>query len=241
MPRKHANTFAVIDMIAAERIRQIETEGFSHAHDDQYRHGELPRAAACYAMNVGKSEMLETSHNTTLSRQQFAAAAMPPDWPWPGEWWKPYSPLQDLVRASALLVAEIERRLRDHSLPALKPPGTPPSPPDDAYVADRRFATTTEARAIIEGAPSDIRARLAEACAVAGFACRFLPARMRSSLCLTLAAPPSIDLKSAMDQIAAQGFRLFDRTAVKDHADPAICAHVDTGIRHQAQDALEDA
>lgn len=30
-------------------------------------------------------------------------------WPWSREWWKPKNPRRDLVKAGALIVAEIER------------------------------------------------------------------------------------------------------------------------------------
>ena len=289
MPRKHADTLAVIDMIAAERIRQMEAEGFSKARDDQYQHGELARAAGCYALNVGKATAYETQHAVQLSRAQFAASPMPADWPWAGDWWKPYTPLQDLVRAAALIVADIERLLRQRTHPSFRPAPQLPPPPsasevaallitprqeglakaadapahydigklyvstsrlpgaDDAYTADRRFmfvSLANEGRAILEGNPTDLRARLAETCAKAGFSCRFLPARSPGSLTLTLAAPPLVDLKAAMDAIAAQGFCLLDRVMLKDHADPAICARVaiggGTAAQKQAQEALED-
>lgn len=34
---------------------------------------------------------------------------VPPTWPWGAEWWKPKEPRRDLVRAGALIIAEIER------------------------------------------------------------------------------------------------------------------------------------
>lgn len=38
-----------IELIAAERRRQIEVEGYSAAHDDEHIGGELAAAAVCYA------------------------------------------------------------------------------------------------------------------------------------------------------------------------------------------------
>lgn len=86
---------AAIEDVLAERRRQVEGEGFSPRHDDHHSPGELARAGACYA--VAASQALE-SHIYD-----------PPPWPWADAWWKPKTPRRDLVRASALLIAEIER------------------------------------------------------------------------------------------------------------------------------------
>lgn len=76
--------------VLAERQRQIEELGWLHDHDDEYEQGELAFAASCYAVaNSG--------------------ATVPPEWPWSPEWWKPRDHRGNLVRAAALLLAEIER------------------------------------------------------------------------------------------------------------------------------------
>lgn len=86
-------TAAAADVLA-ERLRQVATEGWTPAHDDEYEHGELADAAGCYA----------------LSSELFDCAGEPPrPWPWPDEWWKPTSRRRDLVKAGALILAEIER------------------------------------------------------------------------------------------------------------------------------------
>lgn len=82
--------------IEAERTRQINQEGWSHEHDDQYQFNELAIAGGLYALNA---------HD--LSPAHFRSP--PSNWPWSPEWWKPKSAREDLVRAVALLVAEIER------------------------------------------------------------------------------------------------------------------------------------
>lgn len=87
---------SVIAEILAERGRQQLAEGFGHAHDDAHDTGDLAVAAACYALNatwlhhIGMRELVDKY------------------WPWPG-WWKPKDPRRDLIRAAALIVAEIER------------------------------------------------------------------------------------------------------------------------------------
>lgn len=78
--------------VLAERQRQVEQEGWTPARDDQCDDRELAMAAAGYIM-AGK---LET-------------APRPKHWPWPIEWWKPRGLRRNLVRAGALVLAEIER------------------------------------------------------------------------------------------------------------------------------------
>lgn len=87
-----------IELIADERQRQIEQEGWSLHGDDQHLAGELALAASCYAIPPGEHYCPD-----------------PPDsWPWDPSWWKP-SPddrVRELVKAGALIVAEIERLQR---------------------------------------------------------------------------------------------------------------------------------
>ncbi|MGJ7924933.1 ead/Ea22-like family protein [Klebsiella aerogenes] len=86
-------TAAAADVLA-ERKRQVTAEGWTPGHDDEYEHGELADAAGCYA----------------LSSELFDCAGEPPrPWPWPDEWWKPTNRRRDLVKAGALILAEIER------------------------------------------------------------------------------------------------------------------------------------
>ncbi len=81
--------------VLAERQRQKEKEGWTEAHDDKHDFGELARAAACYAMNAGQGI--------------GSGATIPVGWPWSNKWWKPKTPRADLIRAGALILAEIER------------------------------------------------------------------------------------------------------------------------------------
>lgn len=85
-------TAAAADVLA-ERKRQVTADGWTPGHDDEYEHGELADAAGCYA----------------LSSELFDCAGEPPrPWPWPDEWWKPTNRRRDLVKAGALILAEIE-------------------------------------------------------------------------------------------------------------------------------------
>lgn len=92
--------------VLAERNRQVSVEGWTPAHDDAHTGGELATAGACYALgaNVPQAE------RRALTPAQMAAwHARATLWPWPLRWWKPKSERRDLVRAAALIIAEIER------------------------------------------------------------------------------------------------------------------------------------
>lgn len=104
---------SAIEDIAAERQRQINEEGWFAEHDDKHRQGELAIAGAWYAFNspyVGKSDCIgdPSLEGHELSRT-FNGEYSAFRWPWPIEWWKPTNPRRDLVKAAALIVAEIER------------------------------------------------------------------------------------------------------------------------------------
>lgn len=83
--------------VLAERRRQIEVEGFSPEHDRQHDLGDLPAAAACYALFA--------------QREALGLRRGEPDhaWPWSLGWWKPGDARSALVKAGALILAEIER------------------------------------------------------------------------------------------------------------------------------------
>lgn len=93
-----------IEDVVNERQRQQLVEGYTTDRDDSYTYGELAGAAACYARHVnGRSWVFGSNPD------DYQAEPMPDSWPWDEEHWKPKSPRQDLVRAAALIIAEIER------------------------------------------------------------------------------------------------------------------------------------
>jgi len=89
-----------IDDVAKERRRQIECEGWTEEHDNSHLPGELAAAGAAYAASASR----------LLNGDRTAPQCDPPRlWPWNRRWWNTKDPRRDLVRAAALLVAEIER------------------------------------------------------------------------------------------------------------------------------------
>ena len=86
-----------LEDVLAERRRQIEVEGWTPEHDDEHTSGEMAQAAACYAVS------------STMTRELPALDMVTSVWPWSLDWWKPKGRRTDLIRAAALIVAEIER------------------------------------------------------------------------------------------------------------------------------------
>jgi len=86
----------VVNDIATERKRQIEVKGWTAEHDDTHTNAEMAQAAVCYVMG----------------RTRFGGAYDPENlWPleWDTSWWKPGTYRRNLVKAAALIIAEIER------------------------------------------------------------------------------------------------------------------------------------
>ena len=85
---------ALLDVMN-ERDRQWNEENFDPKHDDQHQRGELASAACSYVLE-------------TLRRDGSLVFG---SWPaeWDIQWFKPTTPRRNLVKAAALLIAEIER------------------------------------------------------------------------------------------------------------------------------------
>lgn len=84
-----------IERIATERRRQIEEEGWTPEHDAQHINGELSTAAAYYSYPCQDPSFLYPGS-------------------WSREWMKrkgfPIPTDRDLIKAGALIAAELDRR-----------------------------------------------------------------------------------------------------------------------------------
>lgn len=92
------DTHAAAQDVLTERLRQIEGEGWTPEHDDQHTQGQLAGAAGCYAFGSA----LAGAGDPIVKRPYHL-------WPWAAEWWKPTNQRRMLVKAGALILAEIER------------------------------------------------------------------------------------------------------------------------------------
>lgn len=82
----------VLNDVLSERARQ-ESKGYDEEHDDRYTTNELARAAIVYALSGDGVK-------TSLGRKMY---------PWPEGTFKDEGRRANLIKAAALLVAEIER------------------------------------------------------------------------------------------------------------------------------------
>lgn len=99
-----------ISDITVERLRQVGSEGWTPKHDDDHNKGEISAAAAAYAKSA-------SSRESTMANVSRWERVPPPEWPWDSVWWKPSDARRELVKAAALIVAEIERLDRVSSTP----------------------------------------------------------------------------------------------------------------------------
>lgn len=95
----------IIDEIIAERKRQIHDKGYTSESDDAHTNNELIDAAIAYC---------------TSAKKETAAAKE--CWPLALEHFKPSEERRDIIKAIALLIAEVERidRIKDKWIPAVK-------------------------------------------------------------------------------------------------------------------------
>jgi hypothetical protein len=94
--------------VLAERQRQVEKEGWTPEHDDEHTDGSMARAAAAYCLCAeGPPRPGEPSefHSSRPWDFNILRAIWPRSWNWP----RPKDRRRNLVRAAALILAEIER------------------------------------------------------------------------------------------------------------------------------------
>lgn len=108
--KSHPSPTVIIDilsgvsLISEERDRQILQNGYSPTHDDRYNSGEINDAAIAYAMAAAKQARGES---VEYLRSAVDTGEFP--WPWEERWWKPSEdPIRNLVKAGALIAAEID-------------------------------------------------------------------------------------------------------------------------------------
>jgi len=107
------------ELIAAERRRQFDSDGYTPEHDRLHNDDSLARAAATYALPARSRDYRQLLDGS---------GAVPMHWPWGVAAWKPtrrewnqtksegyldveavHCRIRDLVKAGALIAAEIDR------------------------------------------------------------------------------------------------------------------------------------
>lgn len=132
-----------VSLIASERDRQIRSEGWDAAHDDAHDDDTLLAAALCYA---------------TEALAESSECIPPSEWPFDAEWWKPGTRARMLVKAGALIAAQLDyderAKYKEHVL-TLSPGEwdafiaileNPPAPSDILIAAMRRHGYTVRSK-----------------------------------------------------------------------------------------------
>ncbi len=91
-----------VELIAEERQRQIEKEGWTAEHDAQHTSGELADAGAYYALTDETIGFIDDNWGNDRSLHI---------WPFDLKWRKrtPENRIRELQKAGALIAAEIDR------------------------------------------------------------------------------------------------------------------------------------
>lgn len=110
------------ELIAAERQRQYRPqstggEGYNETHDDLHTDGQFADAAACYADMA--ASVVRGAHPEEV-QELYLSGAHGLVWPWEEVDFRPGTPIQMLVKAGALIAAEIDRLQRNKA--AQEPP-----------------------------------------------------------------------------------------------------------------------
>ena len=90
-----------VQAVIAERFRQKEVEGWDEAHDDAHLPGELAQAGAAYALAMNSVVISKYGTTTPFNGRDI--------WPWTSDWWKAKDTRRNLVKAAALILAELEK------------------------------------------------------------------------------------------------------------------------------------
>lgn len=100
-----------IELIAGERMRQIEKEGFDAKHDHEHRNDALAIAGGIYAMP--EKARLFTSYGKDGDKENY----YPLLWPFEPKMYKPTPDdrKRELIKAGALIAAELDRMIEQEN------------------------------------------------------------------------------------------------------------------------------
>lgn len=102
---KYVVNKALIDVLK-ERVEQVEKHDYDDVHDDKYLNAQLTRAGVHYAAAAASAIMLKDKSYAGLTPLTVQTGF---DWPWPLSFWKTGPIRKMLIKAAALIIAEIER------------------------------------------------------------------------------------------------------------------------------------
>lgn len=98
-----ADEYDGLGLIRAERQRQLTEERWTAEHDDGHTESEMVVASNQYSS-------LAAVQIRGRGEVKAPPCFIPKNWPWEPEWWKPSDdPKRNLVKAGALIAAELDR------------------------------------------------------------------------------------------------------------------------------------
>ena len=96
-----------IELIQEERNRQITSENYTSEHDDKYSGSHLSFAATSYCYYANNQPFDNKEDQQDINDECLIM------WPWDNKYWKPSEDkVRNLVKAGALIAAEIDRLQR---------------------------------------------------------------------------------------------------------------------------------
>lgn len=101
--------------LLTERRRQVQEEGYTLERDDKYTEGQLASAASSYAF------WADPRGGSLDGHLDYINAKTPACWPWGPEQWKPANQRLMLIKAGALILAELDRLDRQQAHVAGEP------------------------------------------------------------------------------------------------------------------------
>lgn len=125
-----------IMLILDERARQVVEEGYDAPHDMEHEPDQLATAGAVYALpNSLRYPQVEVGLDgyRAVSGYDEPSDGDPLGWPWEGGFKPtPDDRLRELVKAGALIVAEIDRMIMEERMRRLQSIAVPAQEGDDA-------------------------------------------------------------------------------------------------------------
>lgn len=97
-----------VGAIAKERREQV-SKGWTQEHDSEHQRGEIARAAMEY-LEIATSQIIMTTEGSLMEAKELKFVPASVCWPWEVCTWRPAdNPLGNLIKAGALIAAEIDR------------------------------------------------------------------------------------------------------------------------------------